>query len=79
MIEGGLKVYKEENCSFLIGLGGGSPLDSMKAIAALVTNPGKIPVIWERLLQMKYRRMIAIPDYGGNRLRSDMVYYYHRQ
>lgn len=23
MIEGGLKVYKEENCDFLIGLGGG--------------------------------------------------------
>ena len=35
MIEAGLKSYQEEGCDFLIALGGGSPIDSMKAIAAL--------------------------------------------
>lgn len=37
MIEGGLNLYKEEGCDFIVALGGGSPIDSMKAIGALVT------------------------------------------
>jgi len=32
MIEKGLEQYKSEECDFLIALGGGSPIDSMKAI-----------------------------------------------
>ena len=42
MIEKGLDLYKEEGCDFLIALGGGSPIDSMKAIAALAVNGGKM-------------------------------------
>ena len=42
MIEKGLAVYKKENCDFLVALGGGSPIDSMKAIASLVENGGTI-------------------------------------
>ncbi|MDO4198765.1 MAG: iron-containing alcohol dehydrogenase, partial [Erysipelotrichaceae bacterium] len=42
MIENGLKKYKDEECDFLIALGGGSPIDSMKAIASLVENGGNI-------------------------------------
>ena len=30
MIEKGLQIYKDENCDFLVALGGGSPIDSMK-------------------------------------------------
>lgn len=33
MIEKGLQIYKDENCDFLVALGGGSPIDSMKASA----------------------------------------------
>lgn len=33
MIKEGLLCYQKENCDFLIGLGGGSPVDAMKAIA----------------------------------------------
>ena len=65
MIEGGLKVYKEENCDFLIGLGGGSPLDSMKAIAALVTNPGKIPDYMGKIITNEVPPIIAIPTTAG--------------
>lgn len=36
-----LKVYKDNNCDVIIGIGGGSPLDVAKAVAMLVTNPGK--------------------------------------
>ena len=42
MINEGVEVYKKEDCDFLIGIGGGSPLDSMKAIGALVTGGGNI-------------------------------------
>ena len=38
----GLKVYKENNCEFVIAFGGGSSLDTAKAISIMVTNPGSI-------------------------------------
>lgn len=42
MIENGLKIYQDNGCDFLVALGGGSPIDSMKAIASLVKNGGSI-------------------------------------
>ncbi len=39
--EEGLKAYKEAGADFLIAVGGGSPIDAAKAIAALATNPGR--------------------------------------
>ena len=42
MVDAGLARYKAENCDFLIALGGGSPIDSMKAIASLVARGGSI-------------------------------------
>jgi alcohol dehydrogenase class IV len=41
-VEEGLKIFKEAQAEFLIAVGGGSPMDAAKAIAALATNPGKI-------------------------------------
>jgi alcohol dehydrogenase class IV len=41
-VEKGCKVYIENECDAIIGIGGGSPLDVAKAIAILVTNGGKI-------------------------------------
>lgn len=41
-VEEGLKVFKEVQAEFLIAVGGGSPMDAAKAIAALATNPGKM-------------------------------------
>lgn len=42
MIEEGLKVYRENKCDFLIGMGGGSPLDAIKAIAVIDVCGGKL-------------------------------------
>jgi alcohol dehydrogenase len=36
----GAKVARENKCDFIIGLGGGSPIDSSKSIAVMATNPG---------------------------------------
>lgn len=36
-----LKVYKEYGCQGVVGLGGGSSMDVAKAVAMMVTNPGK--------------------------------------
>lgn len=41
-VQEGLNLYKENNCDFLLAVGGGSPIDTAKAIAVMTTNPGSI-------------------------------------
>lgn len=41
-VQEGLQIYQQQGCDFLLGLGGGSPIDAAKAIAVMVTNPGSI-------------------------------------
>jgi len=36
----GAQIAREEKCNFVIGLGGGSSIDSAKSIAIMVNNPG---------------------------------------
>lgn len=38
----GLEKYKESGADAIVGLGGGSPMDTAKAIAVMVTNPAPI-------------------------------------
>jgi len=40
-VEEGAAVAKENNCDFVLGLGGGSTLDSSKSIAVMAVNPGQ--------------------------------------
>ena len=37
----GAATAKENNCDFVVGLGGGSSIDSAKSIAVMATNPGE--------------------------------------
>jgi len=41
-VQEGLKTYKENGCDFLLAVGGGSAIDTAKAIAVMVTNAGSI-------------------------------------
>ncbi|MDY6845898.1 MAG: iron-containing alcohol dehydrogenase, partial [Chloroflexota bacterium] len=41
-IDAGLSKAKATGCTFVIGYGGGSVLDSAKAISAMMTNPGDL-------------------------------------
>jgi alcohol dehydrogenase len=38
----GLNIYRETQADFLVAVGGGSPIDAAKSIAALANNPGKM-------------------------------------
>ncbi len=41
-VEAGLEMYRDDGCDFLLAVGGGSPIDTAKAIAVLTTNEGSI-------------------------------------
>ncbi len=40
-VQEGASIAKENGCDFVVGLGGGSTLDSSKSIAVMAVNPGK--------------------------------------
>ncbi|MDT8379110.1 MAG: iron-containing alcohol dehydrogenase [Desulfotignum sp.] len=41
-IEKGSQVFKDNKCDVLVGIGGGSSMDTAKAVAILATNPGPL-------------------------------------
>jgi alcohol dehydrogenase class IV len=65
-VKEGLKTYRENGCDFLIAIGGGSAIDTAKAIAVMVTNPGSIED-YKGLNKIpgKGVPLIAIPTTGG--------------
>lgn len=65
MIEHGLDMYQEEHCDFLVALGGGSPIDAMKAIGALVINGGSITDYMGKVIDVEMPPMAAIPTTAG--------------
>lgn len=65
MIDEGIAAYKENGCDFCIGIGGGSPLDSAKAIAAMITNEGKIADYNGKVIEKPIPPVVAIPTTAG--------------
>lgn len=65
MIDEGVKIYKEGRCDFLIGIGGGSPLDSMKAIGAVFANGGSITEYMGKKIENDLPPTVAIPTTAG--------------
>ncbi|UCH23361.1 MAG: iron-containing alcohol dehydrogenase [Deltaproteobacteria bacterium] len=65
-VQEGLAAYKESGCEFLLAVGGGSALDTAKAIAALVTNEGAIEdYMGLNKLTKRAAPLIAVPTTGG--------------
>ncbi|MCB2202776.1 iron-containing alcohol dehydrogenase [bacterium] len=69
-IEAGIELAKVAKVSFVIGFGGGSALDSAKAIAAMLTNPGVLMDYMEvvggaQKIPNPPAPMIALPTTAG--------------
>lgn len=67
------ELARNENCDFIIGLGGGSAIDSAKSIAIMVRNPG---TYWDyvkdkREISEKVLPIVAIPTTAGTGTESD--------
>ncbi len=65
MVEDGLNVYKSDCCDFIIAIGGGSPIDTMKAIAMLACNGGKCSEYMGSEITGDFPPMVAIPTTAG--------------
>lgn len=65
VVEGGINLYKEKNCDFLIAVGGGSPMDAMKAIGAMITNAGKISDYMGKVIPNCPPPLVAVPTTAG--------------
>lgn len=65
MIEAGVREYKKTACDFLIAIGGGSPLDSAKAIAAMTALDGNISDYMGMEIEGEFPPMVLIPTTAG--------------
>ncbi len=65
MISAGVGVYKEAECDFIIAIGGGSPIDSAKAIAAMSVLEGEIASYMGAEIKGDFPPMVLIPTTAG--------------
>lgn len=65
MIEQGVEMFQTHHCDFLIALGGGSPMDSMKAIAMMLDEAKPMASLMGKNIQKKRPNMAAIPTTAG--------------
>lgn len=65
MIDEGVKQYRENGCDFLIGIGGGSPIDAIKAIAVKSVYDKPLKVFMGVEIDGDFPPMAAIPTTAG--------------
>jgi alcohol dehydrogenase len=66
MIDKATELAKKSGCDFTIGIGGGSSMDTAKAVAAMVTNEGKIfDYVGIGKIKKKPLPIVAIPTTAG--------------
>lgn len=66
IVNAGLEVYKKEGCDCLVALGGGSPMDTAKAIAFMSTvGDKKINEFMHVNIDMEVPYLVAIPTTAG--------------
>ena len=67
VVEEALSLYKENNCDVLIAIGGGSSMDTAKAVGARIANPKKSLKQMKGILKVRHKipLLIAIPTTAG--------------
>lgn len=66
MVAAGLAVLRAHGADVVVALGGGSPIDAAKAIAAMATNPGSIvDYMGQEKFSHKPLPLVAIPTTAG--------------
>lgn len=65
MIDEGAEIFNKSGCDFIIAVGGGSPIDSMKAIAASVKYRKSINEFMGEVVEGKLVPMAAVPTTAG--------------
>lgn len=65
MVDGGIRRFSDDSCDFMIALGGGSPIDTMKAIAMCVASGEKISSFMGKPYSGPVCPMVAIPTTAG--------------
>ena len=65
MIMEGVNAFKSNGCDFIIGLGGGTPLDTAKAIAAMSVLPGPMIAYKGKELDGSFAPLALIPTTAG--------------
>lgn len=65
IVQAGAEQYRKEGCDFIVAIGGGSPLDTMKAIAVLVTNGGRLADWMGREISVRAPKIAAVPTTAG--------------
>ncbi len=61
----GAKVLEDSGCDFVIGIGGGSPLDAAKAISVAAANQLNIDQLYSTELFKKAYPVVALPTTSG--------------
>ena len=64
-VNSALEVYKQNGCDSIIALGGGSALDTMKAVGVLANCGGKISDYLGKTIKEKLPFMTALPTTAG--------------
>ena len=59
------KIGKENKVDFMIGIGGGSPIDAAKAIGVLINKPAKSAIDLFSGEQLQSLPLLAIPTTAG--------------
>lgn len=65
MIESGVAAYRAASCDYIIGIGGGSALDSAKAIGAMSVLSGKISDFMGKEITGDFPPLVLIPTTAG--------------
>lgn len=65
MVERGVELFSSEGCDFMVALGGGSPIDTMKAVAMCAASGAPIASFMGKPYAGPVCPMVAIPTTAG--------------